>query len=1081
MEKRKSFVTLLLSILLVMSLLSHDAVYAKTIDTNTVSFAEDTEEMEVSARTAAEADTASDVEDRTQIADTEEASDAADAAETADTEKASVTSDAEELADTPDTEEPADTSDTEEASDISDTEENLDPVSVDPSVGNAEESSQPLVPVSEFDGVITDTDAASDLNNEETEQTVLAFTSDVHNKSTNESAGRLASWIDMVIGQYGKLDFMGFCGDMADANVSEALFWQYSQAVIETVRSKGIQACFTTGNHEYKPGNYKSTTNPVKNEYTLNDFGGQGDDFCIYCLGVDNWDNSTDNYTQDQAAKLNSALNSLSNDKLIIVLAHFPLHSCSGSNFNRQTRNADIIIDALNQAAVNNPSDPADDREIIFLWGHNHTLSDSYYDEIYAPGNSIKYNLSGNSKEIQFYYAAAGCMSDIEYSQGSNNVKGKGLVITVDSSLQPEFAYYNASGNNVTESIIYPPEPVYVSGISLDKTDAEVEVGGSIRLTASVIPQDADNQTVYFSSSDETIATVTGGGVVKGISEGSTVITAVTADGGYSADCTVRVIPAAPKKGYIITIGGYALSSTASGDELVNTSGSQRYLYHGLAGVPYNSGDPVTDEMIWHISLSDDGTGYYIQSLDGRYLNASYRTNSTGGKTGELMLNEVTDVWTLDGSLDDWMVSGSLLKSTNAGKSLTHEESSQGNSINLFTVRSNGESSTLDVYGSLTEEAVTYTLSYDANGGSGAPELQTIISHTGTAVFTLSDVIPSREGFVFKGWSADDNSTNIITDTTFVLTLPSNSVILYAVWEKIPVPEFKTHSLTLSGQIGVNFFLDLPEIEGIDWTKSYMTFMVSGHETTVSYNGNFMNATGEFYGFTCRVNSIQMAEPITAVLHFGDGLTISETYSVKQYLERFDEMRSQFDQDTAALIEAIANYGHYIQPFLSQANGWVIGTDYAEMNHYYADDYDIQAAKDAASEYAISRNNTDPDIAAITYALVLDSETSVNVFFKPAEEYSGSFTVTVNGNSGSAVRQPDGRYQVRISNISAHLLGKMNTIQVKTDNGSAAVMVSAISYVNDMLTNYSGQTAYQNAAASLYYYYEAARIYKENH
>ena len=45
-------------------------------------------------------------------------------------------------------------------------------------------------------------------------ETILAFTSDVHNKTDDVSADRVASWIDEVQSEYGKIDAMGFCGDM---------------------------------------------------------------------------------------------------------------------------------------------------------------------------------------------------------------------------------------------------------------------------------------------------------------------------------------------------------------------------------------------------------------------------------------------------------------------------------------------------------------------------------------------------------------------------------------------------------------------------------------------------------------------------------------------------------------------------------------------------------------------------------------------------------------------------------------------------------------------------------------------------
>ena len=61
-------------------------------------------------------------------------------------------------------------------------------------------------------------------------------------------------------------------------------------------------------------------------------------------------------------------------------------------------------------------------------------------------------------------------------------------------------------------------------------------------------------------------------------------------------------------------------------------------------------------------------------------------------------------------------------------------------------------------------------------------------------------------------------------------------------------PEFKTRPLLLSGQIGVNFFMNLPEIEGVDYSESYMTFSIIGRRTTTErddFDPNFRDQSGK--------------------------------------------------------------------------------------------------------------------------------------------------------------------------------------------------------------------------------------------
>ena len=81
---------------------------------------------------------------------------------------------------------------------------------------------------------------------------------------------------------------------------------------------------------------------------------------------------------------------------------------------------------------------------------------------------------------------------------------------------------------------------VSVTGVTLNRSTATIDTGGTVTLTATVAPTNATNKTVTWSSSNSSVATVSGG-VVTGVSAGSATITVTTADGGYTATCAVTV------------------------------------------------------------------------------------------------------------------------------------------------------------------------------------------------------------------------------------------------------------------------------------------------------------------------------------------------------------------------------------------------------------------------------------------------------------------------------------------------------------------------------------------------------------
>lgn len=81
---------------------------------------------------------------------------------------------------------------------------------------------------------------------------------------------------------------------------------------------------------------------------------------------------------------------------------------------------------------------------------------------------------------------------------------------------------------------------VAVTGITLDQSTLALEPQGTATLVATVTPEDATDKSVTWTSSDEAVATVTGG-VVTAVANGTCTITATTTDGAFTATCAVTV------------------------------------------------------------------------------------------------------------------------------------------------------------------------------------------------------------------------------------------------------------------------------------------------------------------------------------------------------------------------------------------------------------------------------------------------------------------------------------------------------------------------------------------------------------
>ena len=164
------------------------------------------------------------------------------------------------------------------------------------------------------------------------------------------------------------------------------------------------------------------------------------------------------------------------------------------------------------------------------------------------------------------------------YSDVKNSVKS-GLVTAAPSDnnikvlttgVYDIYCNYNVSDNghiylSKADESAPTPSNVGVTGISLSHSGKYLLVRNEFTITATVLPSNATNKEVYWSSSDTSIATVTSSGkVVASVNSkvGSTTITAKTADGNFTATCLVYV-SASQYPDYCLTgtVGGRSYKS----------------------------------------------------------------------------------------------------------------------------------------------------------------------------------------------------------------------------------------------------------------------------------------------------------------------------------------------------------------------------------------------------------------------------------------------------------------------------------------------------------------------------------------
>ena len=187
------------------------------------------------------------------------------------------------------------------------------------------------------------------------------------------------------------------------------------------------------------------------------------------------------------------------------------------------------------------------------------------------------------------------------------------------------------------------PDPVKVSGVSIDKPTLSMTEGETANLTAIVMPENATNKAVAWKSGNSGVADVDASGKVTAVKAGTTDITVTTADGGKTAICKVTVIAKSVP----------ATGLTLSPESLVFIEGQTKSI--NATVTPSNT----TDEVTWPspAQLTSNGGGSYTakKADDSESFDLEVKAGAASAKTGVTVypmwfVESVSDKLVPDGS-----------------------------------------------------------------------------------------------------------------------------------------------------------------------------------------------------------------------------------------------------------------------------------------------------------------------------------------------------------------------------------------------------------------------------------------------
>ena len=165
-------------------------------------------------------------------------------------------------------------------------------------------------------------------------------------------------------------------------------------------------------------------------------------------------------------------------------------------------------------------------------------------------------------------------------------------------------------GSNLSASCKVTVIPTLVTSIEVTPTEYEGVEGSEFQLTAIILPKEATNKAVIWSSSDEVIASVSEDGLVKVLKEGNTVITASTTDGSnLTATCKITVLTGIDGVSIdnivVATNGDYIIVSNAPKNIDINVYSNNGTLIRSVKSAGETISINISSKGIYYVKVGN--------------------------------------------------------------------------------------------------------------------------------------------------------------------------------------------------------------------------------------------------------------------------------------------------------------------------------------------------------------------------------------------------------------------------------------------------------------------------------------------
>ena len=329
-----------------------------------------------------------------------------------------------------------------------------------------------------------------------------------------------------------------------------------------------------------------------------------------------------------------------------------------------------------------------------------------------------------------------------------------------------------------------------------------------------------------------------------------------------------------------------------------------------------------------------------------------------------------------------------------------------------------------------------------------------------------------------------EDTENTYTFSGWIPTVDGEGNITYtATFTAVP-RLFVGHSVSLGGNIGVNFYINSSAANFASASKAIVKFTWDDGKYTAEVDLKKLTPDDKgLYKATCDVVASQMAHKVHAEIYLdGEKLDQIDDFSVQDYAETIYKNPEKYDdkgkpEQLKALVKALLNYGAQAQIVFDSSltekpdpakTVEVVGqTDFSDVTVEK-----IQNAINAANPDKITSdlNEVAAELSAKYYtnSLIYLSKNTLRIYFTPVE---GSMTMTnTEAYDGSL---SDYYYYVEKANIAASELDNLQEFKV----GNTTFYFSALDYAKAVINSDKMSEDQHNLAKSLYLYNQAANAY----